>query len=123
MARHNELGAWGERLAREYLISKGYTLVDENLHVGHNELDIIATKDKWMVFVEVKTRSRGLDEAVEAVDSRKIARMVRAADAVLRQYTVPYEYRFDVIAVIGTPEGEHRLYHYPDAFMPPLMTY
>lgn len=123
MARHNELGEWGEQIAREYLISQGYTVIDRNLHVGHKEIDIIATKDKWMVFVEVKTRSKELEDALDAVDSRKMLRMVRAADAFMQRYSVPYEYRFDIIAVIGNPLSGHTLHHFPDAFMPPLMTY
>lgn len=123
MAKHNELGQWGEQIAREYLISQGYTVVDGNLHIGHKELDIVATKDNLMVFVEVKTRSHSLDDALDSVDSRKILRIVRAADSFMGRFTVPYEYRFDIIAVIGTPETGHTLHHYPDAFMPPLMTY
>ncbi len=75
MARHNDLGEWGERLAREYLIANGYTVIDNNLHVGHKELDIVATKDNRMVFVEVKTRSSNLDDALDAVDSRKILKI------------------------------------------------
>jgi len=123
MARHNELGEWGEQLAREYLMANGYTVIDNNLHVGHKELDIVATKDNRMVFVEVKTRSSNLDDALDAVDSRKILKIVRAADSFMQRFTAPFEYRFDIIAVIGTPDGGHTLHHYPDAFMPPLMTY
>lgn len=120
MAKHNELGEWGERLAREYLIVNGYSIMDHNLHLGRKEVDIIATKGNRMVFVEVKTRASGLDEALEAVDDKKIRRLVRAADSVLGRMTLPFEYQFDIIAIIGTPEGGHELHHYPDAFFPPL---
>lgn len=31
MARHNDTGNWGEDSAREYLITKGYTILDTNV--------------------------------------------------------------------------------------------
>ena len=44
MAQHNDLGKWGEELAREYLIINGYTLVATDNRNGHFEIDIIALK-------------------------------------------------------------------------------
>ena len=38
MAKHNELGAWGEQLARDYMIAQGYAVMEQNEHVGHKEL-------------------------------------------------------------------------------------
>lgn len=35
-------GARGEELAAEYLVSEGYTITARNLHVSHDEIDIIA---------------------------------------------------------------------------------
>lgn len=120
MARHNELGAWGEQRAREYLLAKGYTLMEKNLHIGHKELDIVATREGRMIFVEVKTRSQSLDDALDAVDDKKIIKIVRAANAMLRDLSHPWEYQFDIIAVIGSPDTGCEIHHYPDAFFPPL---
>lgn len=120
MANHNELGEWGEQVARDYLIAHGYKVMERNTHVGHKELDIIATRGTRMVFVEVKTRASDLDEALDAVDEKKIRRMVRAADSFLQRFDAPYEYQFDIIAVVGSPQGGHTLHHFPDAFFPPL---
>ena len=33
MAKHNELGAWGEQLARDYMIAQGYAVMEQNEHV------------------------------------------------------------------------------------------
>lgn len=120
MARHNETGAWGERVAREYLLTKGYSLAAENVKVGRVEIDIIATHLNRICFVEVKTRSDNFIDPLEAIDSRKRARMVRAADSWMRQYgDLPLEPQFDIIIIIGTPEN-HTLEHIPDAFYPEL---
>lgn len=120
MAIHNELGEWGERVAREYLVSRGYTVLDSNTHVGHKEIDVIAIKGIRMIFVEVKTRTSGVEEAIEAVDSKKIRRMVRAADSFMQRYEAPYEYQFDIIAIAVKPDGTYDLEHLEDAFFPPL---
>ena len=120
MAKHNELGAWGEQLARDYMIAQGYAVMEQNEHVGHKELDIVAVKGTVMAFVEVKIRVTSLEDALDAVDTKKINRLVRAADSFLQRFTAPYEYRFDIIAIVGTPETGHTLTHLEDAFFPPL---
>ena len=57
MALHNELGKKGERLAIDYLIKKGYAILDENWRFQKAEVDIIAQIKDTLVAVEVKTRS------------------------------------------------------------------
>ena len=54
MAKHNILGKEGEKVARNYLINKGYTILEYNWHSSHKELDIIAGYEGWIVIVEVK---------------------------------------------------------------------
>lgn len=120
MAQHNELGAWGEKIAREYLLAEGYAIGAENTRYGSVEIDFIAFKDDMVVFVEVKTRSTDFIDPMDAVDRRKRARMVRAADAYLRNNDISLDYRFDIIIVIGTPATTHTIEHIPDAFLPTL---
>ena len=57
MASHLEIGKAGEKLAEEYLIQHGYTILPRNWRHGHDELDLIATKNDLLRFVEVKYRS------------------------------------------------------------------
>ncbi|MDE5981695.1 MAG: YraN family protein [Duncaniella sp.] len=122
MARHNELGAWGERVAREYLLTQGYAIGGENTRIGNYEIDFIAMKDDRIVFVEVKTRSTDYVDPLEAVDSRKRARLVRAADEYIRSMNIRLEPQFDIITVVGSPE-KYEIEHFPDAFFPPLRSY
>ena len=58
MAEHNELGKLGEQLARDFLIAKGYQILEQNWSCGHKEIDIIAMDGNELVIVEVKTRRR-----------------------------------------------------------------
>lgn len=122
MARHNELGAWGEKVAREYLLTQGYAIGSENTRIGNYEIDFIAMKGDRIVFVEVKTRSTDYVDPLEAVDSRKRARLVRAADEYIRSMNIRLEPQFDIITVVGSPE-KYEIEHFPDAFFPPLRSY
>jgi len=49
-------GKWGESLAADYLVEKGYTLVVTNFRTPDGEIDLVVQKDGELVFVEVKTR-------------------------------------------------------------------
>src|SRR3989344_5886964 len=56
MTIKSELGKRGEDLACEYLINKGYKVLDRNYRKPWGEIDVIArAPDKTLVFVEVKT--------------------------------------------------------------------
>ncbi|MCX6702357.1 MAG: YraN family protein [Candidatus Wolfebacteria bacterium] len=56
MTQKLELGNYGETLACEYLIGKGYKILERNYRKPWGELDIVArAPDKTLIFVEVKT--------------------------------------------------------------------
>ncbi len=124
MARHNELGKWGEQLAVDLLVTKGYAIVERNWRAGNLEVDIVAMKDNRIVFVEVKTRSSGFVDPLDAIDRRRVSRIVRAANSYVKAYNIPHEVQFDIIIIIGAPEGgdSPQIEHIPDAFLPPLRT-
>ncbi|MCH5220250.1 MAG: YraN family protein [Muribaculaceae bacterium] len=121
MAKHNQTGQWGEQIALETLIKKGYAIVERNWRLNHLEVDIIAMRQNRLVFVEVKTRSSLDANPAEAVDRRKIRHMVAAADNYVRISNLPHEIQFDIIAVSGKPDN-YVVDHIEDAFLPPLRT-
>ena len=122
MARHNQIGQWGESLAVDYLTEHGYAIVERNWRNHKMEIDIIAMKDDMLVVCEVKTRSSKDEDPLDAVDGKKILSMVRAAEAYVRMNDIPHQVRFDLFAIAGTPD-DHVFEHVPDAFYPPLKTY
>lgn len=114
----NDWGHDAEAVARDYLISQGYTIREMNWRIGSAfEIDIIAQMEGVIVFVEVKARKD--KDPVEAVDRKKRQKMVSGANAYLNTLPYLYEYRFDIITLTGTRES-YELNHYPDAFLPPL---
>ena len=119
MAAHNDLGHKGEDMAAEYLQQNGYCILERNwTNKGRKELDIIATKDDVVVFVEVKTRKVGsATTPISAVDARKQRRICLAADSYLKANRIDFTCRFDVIGIIYDDEAS-RIEHYEDAFRP-----
>lgn len=122
MAKHNLTGKWGEELAADYLAAKGYAIAERNWRMHHYEIDIIAFKDNRIIFVEVKTRTNNEDDPLEAVDSKKTYRLIRAGQVYVNQNRIDHKIQFDLIAINGVPE-DYRIEHIEDAFLPPLRTY
>ena len=118
MAKHNELGKQGEEIAAQYLIEKGYEIVERNWRNKHKEIDIIAKDSKDLVIVEVKTRQN--DEYGDpdiAVTRQKQRRLISAANSYLFQNKLDIDTRFDIISIIFR-DGEPVVNHIEDAFLP-----
>ncbi len=112
MARHNELGRWGEDKAAEYLSAKGYNIMDRNWKLGHRDLDIVAYKDGEIVFVEVKTRSNdNFMLPQEAIDWRKARSIAYCIKAYLNYNRLNSPFHVDVIAITGTNEDNMIIDH------------
>lgn len=114
------LGAWGESQAAEYLRRRGYHLVAAGYRSRYGEIDLIAQNRRYLVFVEVKTRSSAaVARAMEYVDGRKQQRLRMTAAAYLAEHPTRLQPRFDVIEVYA-PEGIHtprpEINHMEDAF-------
>lgn len=116
MAHHNELGKIGEKLAEDYLLSKGYEIVCKNYFHQKAEIDIIAKFDNVMVCVEVKTRNSDFfGDPQDFVTSTKIKLLVKAMDAFVIENDIELESRFDIIAVLKNKSKEE-VTHYQNAF-------
>jgi len=95
------LGQEGEERAAQFLIQKGYRILERNYRTRSGEIDLIALHKDEVVFVEVKTRTSDSFGAPElAVNSRKQRSMIKAALGYIKYkkiHQVPC--RFDVITV------------------------
>ena len=116
MATHNETGKTGEALAAQYLIEKGYVIVERNFRWKRYEIDLIAKKEPFLIFVEVKTKtniSYGLPE--DDVTPKKASQVMQAAEEYVYAKGWKKEIRFDIIAVIIKGESIE-MEHIIDAF-------
>jgi len=108
-ASHLKTGRWGEKKAEKFIKESGYKILGRRVRCGkHDEIDLIARYgDDTMVFVEVKTRkSEAYGRPAAAVNRDKRRKLSRAAVTFLqkRKLRPPY-IRFDIIEVIGMPDG------------------
>ena len=116
MAKHNSLGKAGEAAAAIYLEKNGYTIRHRNRREQHLELDIVATKDHYLIVGEVKTRTSDEWQAPEeAVTKHKIRHILHATDAYIKTFGIDMPVRFDIITAIGS-EKEFQIEHFQDAF-------
>lgn len=114
-------GVWGEGLAVKLLKKEGYKIIGTRVRPNkRDEIDIIAQNDKFLIFVEVKTRKNEVfGRPAAAVDNRKRHALCRAAKSFLRTARYPDRvYRFDIIEVIGDKghEKDAVVRHLEDAF-------
>ena len=112
-----QTGEDGENRATQYLISKGFAIIERNWRTKGGEIDIIAYKNDTIVFVEVKTLPNGtMDMIQRELNYQKRQRILKTSKRFLlnhRQYSNSYV-RYDVI-VIDMP-GLEKVYHIENAF-------
>jgi len=100
MAQHNQTGLTGEVMAAKHLMKKGFTILQQNWRHTHWEVDIIATKDSILHFVEVKTRrTKKFGHPEEAVSKKKIQNLINAAEEYLYQNPEWKRIQFDILSI------------------------
>ena len=105
-------------MAVRHLRTHGYDILETNWRFGHKEIDIIASKGKWIVFVEVKTRENSYaGEPWEAVGKGKQKTIITAAHEYLLENNTDRMPRFDIISIVHNSKYS-RLEHLEDAFYP-----
>lgn len=111
----NNRGYGYELAACNYLTENNYTILERNFISKFGEVDIIASKDNVLIFVEVKGRKSA--EPVpprEHVTLYKQRKIIMAAKYYLMKNNIEdVACRFDVIEIIA---DQRQLNHIEDAF-------
>lgn len=114
-----DIGDYGEKLARRYLRSRFYRILETNYKTNHGELDIIASRGKHIIFVEVKTRKQEhtavYGRPAKAVDYNKRQHMRYSIKSYLARSNTKLSPRIDIIEVYLSGKG-HRIEHIKNAF-------
>lgn len=114
MKRNQRVGRWGEQAAADYLSQKGYEIVARNVRTPYGEIDLIAQKDGFSIFVEVKARTTSsLGPPEMAVTPRKQQHMLACAEYYAQQNGIDH-WQIDVIAVEKV-EGQSEIIHFENA--------
>ena len=99
------LGAWGELVSEKYLVNKGYLILTRNYRKPWAEIDLVATKNDVLVFIEVKTRDsiyarHFLPE--ESITSAKKRKLRKICEIYLAENKVrpDQQWQIDVLSII-----------------------
>jgi putative endonuclease len=116
---NTDKGRKTEDIALQFFISLGYDIKATNWYSKKAEIDIIASHQKKLIFIEVKSRktSKFGDPAL-AVTSRKQRLLVSAATSYMDSIDYDADFQFDILTIVGYEENQLTLEHYPDAFFP-----
>lgn len=113
----SELGFLAENIAARYLEKRGYSILELNYRKPWGEIDIIASKEGILVFVEVKANRKiiaGFEPELRANRS-KIEKVVRTARTYLaeRKYGQDQEWQIDVISIgLDEPRDMAKIKHF-----------
>ena len=118
-------GEQGERIAEEWLSTRGWEIVDRRFRNGHRDVDLIVSRSdgadgRIVAFVEVKARGTAdFGGPLAAVGWQKQRELCRSARVWISRFQQPGDsYRFDVVGVIASP-GRVEVQHVENAFLLP----
>lgn len=96
-----EIGTIGEKLAEGFLKKKGYRVREKNFRCRTGEIDIVAEKKGYLVFVEVRTKtSTNYGTPEESVTFIKKDKLIQAALYYIDSHKkLPSSWRFDFVAI------------------------
>lgn len=110
-------GKSGELTAARYLRKNGYKIITANYRCRLGEIDIIAETEKYICFVEVKTRDENFKiSPADAVGISKRKKIILTAQLYLAQNETELQPRFDIVEVITKSDKISKINHIKNAF-------
>lgn len=118
--KHLKIGRSGEDIACEYLVRKGFRILERNFRRTYGEIDVIAReRTGTLVFVEVKTLRHGSDANISPEDNMtkdKIRKLKKICKAYANQKKELVKekagWRIDLVAIELKRSGEYEVRHY-----------
>lgn len=117
MQRNLPKGNSGERIAENYLVKKGFRIIDRNFRVRYGEIDLIALYQNNLIFVEVKTRWGTIfGRPEEAITAWKLKTIIKTAEYFkLLHPELPDSLRIDAVGVQLNERGNLlNISHFPN---------
>lgn len=117
-----EIGSEAESFAAEWLVKKGYEILDRNFCMRGGELDIIAKKGDTLAFVEVRSWERAFWDGgtpLETISPAKIKHIIKTAFYYIqskRMHIQDFNIRFDAAGLIKNSSGSFDIDYIESAF-------
>lgn len=100
-----QVGLFGEDLARKYLIQKGFIFLNKNVHYREGEIDLIFENEEYLIFIEVKTRTNDqFGKAIDQITGTKVKKVRKCIEKYLLQFQTTKDIRLDTVSIDITKE-------------------
>ncbi|MDD4106694.1 MAG: YraN family protein [Candidatus Shapirobacteria bacterium] len=115
-------GKEGEEIARNYLINKGFNLIESNYSNNLGEIDLIMSDKDWLVFVEVKLKiGNRFGQPEEMINKNKLSQIKRVAELFLvseSQIAQKFvKYRVDAVCIeLNEDKTINRINYYDNIY-------
>jgi putative endonuclease len=118
MAEHNTFGKEAEEMAAQWLVQNGYLLLHRNWKYRNFELDIVATKNNFLHFFEVKARHYSpFGHPEDSVRKKKFRNLKRAADQYLFLNPGHRWIQYNILAITLFRNKEPEFFLLEDVFL------
>jgi putative endonuclease len=114
---NQDKGINGENVAANFLLQKGYKIIERNWRYKHWEIDLIVSKENKLHFIEVKTRtSKQFGNPEESIGIKKMGSLKKGIEQYLVQHTEWKFIQIDVVAIIMSNEEIKEIFFIEDVF-------
>ena len=114
-----KLGILGEQKSLSFLREKKYQILEINWRHEKCEIDIIASKNNDLVFIEVKTRTNTIISEENLISIAQQKRIIYAADYYINKNKIDLNVRFDLIFVERALKS-FKFTHFKEIFTPTI---
>ncbi|MDE3184036.1 MAG: YraN family protein [Bacteroidota bacterium] len=120
MAHHNNTGVLGEKMAAKYLTAKGFTILHQNWRHSHWEVDVIASLNDILHFIEVKTRrTQKFGYPEDDVTQKKIQNLINASEEYLFINPEWKLIQFDILSILLLKDKPAEYFFIEDVYISP----
>ncbi len=108
-----QLGFWGENIAKNYLENKGVKIIEQNIRLGHKEIDLIGRQNNLLIFFEVKSKQEKNIAGDELIRKKQYNNLLIAIQRYCSLKNWPLEAtRLDLILITVLKEQKITIVHY-----------
>lgn len=120
MKKYNkEIGTHGESIAKNFLLTNGYKILDMNFRNKYGEIDIICKLNNIIIFCEIKSRyTNSFGSPIESITYYKQKQIIKLSQIyIIKNKFLDYNVRYDIIEIIfNNINASYTLNHVKDAF-------
>ncbi|MFI3322267.1 MAG: YraN family protein [Rikenellaceae bacterium] len=122
LSHNQQIGHIGEDIAANYVSSElGMTILERNWMRNNKELDIIAIKGDTLRIIEVKSRKESSEDTIaSSLNDKKLRYLIAGASHYASSVRLDgiNDIFFDLVVVIFSDDGSHRVEYTPKFFYP-----